>query len=445
MLYSLAFGLLAAPALSIPGGNWETIFGCSGQGQTDERFAANWQETVKNAISVRICSAEQLKEGIDTDCVEMKEDNIALTNLKNGYQDLQGPFKGQCDLNCVKKDWSGPENRLKQMTVHCTTRKEGHFFHACGNHNGLHLSKKTSGKDAGHCEWKWNGSDSIVVQAQMPCPVGWQNGPGFPCIQCHPHKSHKIECCSNNGWDCLGWTGYPSDVEQCTNNYQCDDRNNNWNTWCSTARTHCKKAEPEERGAELASGTIINKRTGVCLDVMGKSKSGANVREGHCHGGKDQRWTLYSNGELVNELHNQCLDVQGDDYELSKQNVQMSECHGSTDQRWRMHEKTMKGEYFQLVSYLDPRICLDTGAEWKPSNPSAFMHSCASGNDDQYWTFGSVSYRGKRQAVVETGSSGLQLAAIGGGLAVVALGVAVFFRKGEKYTEIEEADELLAA
>jgi len=142
---------------------WVTVFTCLGDHETPDRVVYDdWQELAQRSSVVRICT-----RGSDLDCVESS--GIALTNLRNGVKFMQKQKLNFCDVDCVKKEWSGPDERLEQMSWNCAPWQWKMFYHACGN-AGLHIG--TTHNDEGHCEWEWNDSDKIEIQllADLPTP-----------------------------------------------------------------------------------------------------------------------------------------------------------------------------------------------------------------------------------------------------------------------------------
>jgi len=139
---------------------WTTVFSCWGHGDTGDRVVENeWQELAQRSSAVRICSW-----GSDTDCVESS--GTALTNLRNGVKLMQDTGIKYCDIDCVKNEWSGPENRLKQMWWNCGIGGDTMFYHACRNTKGLHIRQ-----DGGDCAWDWEESDKIDIQLLVDLPT----------------------------------------------------------------------------------------------------------------------------------------------------------------------------------------------------------------------------------------------------------------------------------
>jgi hypothetical protein len=71
-----------------------------------------------------------------------------------------------------------------------------------------------------------------------------------------------------------------------------------------------------------------------CLDVPdGISEDGVLVQLYKCHSGKNQLWTLTSNGEIRDLGGNKCLEIR-DSHARNGSLVQLYECNGNTNQQW---------------------------------------------------------------------------------------------------------------
>merc|ERR1719331_1679810 len=84
---------------------------------------------------------------------------------------LQKGGQSKCDRNCINQQWTGPDSLLNRLTWSCNPQFGNSFFHACGNHGGLHMWRSKS-----HCEWDWQQSSSLVVQVDYiaPPPTEWK-------------------------------------------------------------------------------------------------------------------------------------------------------------------------------------------------------------------------------------------------------------------------------
>lgn len=106
-------------------------------------------------------------------------------------------------------------------------------------------------------------------------------------------------------------------------------------------KTVCKNyvfpVSPYRANKATVRGVLIkSQHSGKCLEVWGKKRSnGTNVSLWNCHGGKNQRWTIFKNGTIRSEMHWACLDIAGGTKRVKDgMNVQMWDCTGSRNQRW---------------------------------------------------------------------------------------------------------------
>jgi len=148
--------LLAGLAFTAAHAGWVTIFNCRGDQMTVQRITQeDWKMMTPDATRVRVCTAGKYSE-----CVTSKKNSTPIKNLQAGVANLQQKDK-TCDLACIKNSWEGPEDLLKRLTWTCQPAAGAMFYHACGNHAGLHIS---SGR--GHCEWDWQETDSLEIQIE---------------------------------------------------------------------------------------------------------------------------------------------------------------------------------------------------------------------------------------------------------------------------------------
>lgn len=144
--------------------------------------------------------------------------------------------------------------------------------------------------------------------------------------------------------------------------------------------TACKKYKwpysPFRAHKHTARGRLIKSlHSGKCLDVWDNNKkNGANVKLSNCHGGKNQRWTIYKNGTIRSELNRKCLDVQGGNKGgKNGQNVIMHTCHGDHNQRWTY------GRGDKIISRAAGRYnwCLEIQGGSKSHGANAQIWRCA--------------------------------------------------------------------
>jgi hypothetical protein len=100
---------------------------------------------------------------------------------------------------------------------------------------------RSKGSSGGNCKANDPEGDCTT------CPSGYRMGDGFPCVTCKTNSegNWRPECCSENGWDCVGWGGNQPSMSSgnpCYDNYQCnpDKSDANWDGWCRAAVNHCQ-------------------------------------------------------------------------------------------------------------------------------------------------------------------------------------------------------------
>lgn len=128
---------------------------------------------------------------------------------------------------------------------------------------------------------------------------------------------------------------------------------------------------------------IKSKHTGKCLEIGGwKKNNGANVNMWKCHGGKNQRWTVYKNGTIRSDLNGKCLDVKGAlKGGKNGQNVFMWDCHGGRNQRWTY------GRDGKILSRAAGKFnwCLEVGGWNKKDGANANIWKCGGKQANQSW------------------------------------------------------------
>jgi hypothetical protein len=104
------------------------------------------------------------------------------------------------------------------------------------------------------------------------------------------------------------------------------------------ARAHlwtCTHPVPDEQQFPLLSfpageGISVKRSPGYCLQATGTRQT---VRQMPCDGGlASQNWVLKDTGEIVNTLHELCLDA--DPADTKNAEVVVAACNGSISQRW---------------------------------------------------------------------------------------------------------------
>eukprot|EP00497_Spongosphaera_streptacantha_P005532 TRINITY_DN664_c0_g1_i5.p1 TRINITY_DN664_c0_g1~~TRINITY_DN664_c0_g1_i5.p1 ORF type:complete len:518 (-),score=119.21 TRINITY_DN664_c0_g1_i5:217-1632(-) len=138
---------------------WYTIWECQSEGAKEDILRDDWQALALKSSKVRICTRDNLYSSVTKDCVVSS--GGALQTLRGGKLQAQ-TIQNNCNLACIKGEWTGSDERLAQMTWTCAPGNHDLIYHACGNGVGLHLGN-------GHCNWKHSTkTDDIVVQLFAP-------------------------------------------------------------------------------------------------------------------------------------------------------------------------------------------------------------------------------------------------------------------------------------
>ena len=128
--------------------------------------------------------------------------------------------------------------------------------------------------------------------------------------------------------------------------------------------------------------TLIDQRTGKCLDIKGGSSSnGANVQLYRCHGNDNQLWRYDVNTmQIRSRKSGKCLDIPGDDNKVNRgANIQIWGCQAhARDQRW-----IIDGASFRNVENRD--LVIDAFGEDNGDNIGLWTHH---GKANQRWTWG---------------------------------------------------------
>lgn len=135
---------------------------------------------------------------------------------------------------------------------------------------------------------------------------------------------------------------------------------------------------------KTARGRLIkSKHTGKCLEIGGwKKNNGANVNMWKCHGGKNQRWTVYKNGTIRSDLNGKCLDVKGGlKGGKNGQNIFMWDCHGERNQRWTY------GRDGKILSRAAGKNnwCMEVGGWNKKDGANVNIWKCGKKQANQAW------------------------------------------------------------
>ncbi len=142
-------------------------------------------------------------------------------------------------------------------------------------------------------------------------------------------------------------------------------------------------------GASSAIGAAANiaiaaADTQQCIDVSGGSLAeGAVIDQAPCSGQPDQSWTIApSVVTLVAQNSSLCLGIDG------TAAVQQT-CAGNTSQKWQF--KSVSGG-FQIVSLLQPTMCLNTASAPTTAGQPVSVTTCSSGGvPGEIWSASSTS------------------------------------------------------
>lgn len=154
-------------------------------------------------------------------------------------------------------------------------------------------------------------------------------------------------------------------------------------------RTVCKNhvwpVSPFRAHENTRRGMLIkSKHTKKCLEVGGgDKKNGANVNMWKCHGGKNQRWSVYKNGTIRSEMNWKCLDVAVGTNKPGRNgaNVTMYDCHGANNQRWT------SGRDNQIISRTTGRYnwCMEVGGWDQKDGANVNIWKCGNAQANQVW------------------------------------------------------------
>lgn len=142
---------------------------------------------------------------------------------------------------------------------------------------------------------------------------------------------------------------------------------------------------PYRAHKKTARGRLLkSKHSGKCLDVWLKKKgNGANVAISKCHGGKNQRWTVYRNGVIRSDFNGKCLDVATGPTKPAKNgaNVHLWDCHGGLSQRWSY------GRQGKIISRARGKHnwCLDVSGWKKKNGTNVHVWRCGDNQANQNW------------------------------------------------------------
>eukprot|EP00443_Scrippsiella_acuminata_P029535 CAMPEP_0115317354 /NCGR_PEP_ID=MMETSP0270-20121206/78611_1 /TAXON_ID=71861 /ORGANISM="Scrippsiella trochoidea, Strain CCMP3099" /LENGTH=1642 /DNA_ID=CAMNT_0002736821 /DNA_START=42 /DNA_END=4970 /DNA_ORIENTATION=+ len=142
------------------------------------------------------------------------------------------------------------------------------------------------------------------------------------------------------------------------------------------------KRTMQHRWSLTSEGFLVNNKTGMCLDV---AEDGINVREGHCHI-TDQRWTFQDNGQIKGMLSGRCIDVKGSPPSNLENDVELNlwDCASvaaTSDQAWQFLDNGM------IKNQLSGK-CVDirgVGADHEENGARLVINNCSEGKLAQRW------------------------------------------------------------
>jgi hypothetical protein len=143
----------------------------------------------------------------------------------------------------------------------------------------------------------------------------------------------------------------------------------------------------EPNGRIFFSGGIVNRNSGKCLDVEGRSnRNAANVQQWTCSGGSNQLWDIVDLGRgqysIVSVGSNKVLEVGGE-ADRDGANIQQFRWQGGDNQRWRI-QRAGNGA-FQVVNIASDK-CLDVENRGRDDGANVQQWACGGGTN-QAWTF----------------------------------------------------------
>ncbi|WP_157878958.1 RICIN domain-containing protein [Streptomyces sp. CT34] len=80
-----------------------------------------------------------------------------------------------------------------------------------------------------------------------------------------------------------------------------------------------------------AGSTVVNPRTGKCLDVSGSTANDTRTHLRSCNRTAAQQWRCHTNGTATNTQSGTCLDAGGSD---SAALLQIRDCWATSNQVW---------------------------------------------------------------------------------------------------------------
>ena len=140
-------------------------------------------------------------------------------------------------------------------------------------------------------------------------------------------------------------------------------------------------------GAAITSSTLVNPRSGKCLDVKGASSAnGTQVIIWTCHGHANQRWTSTAAGELRVTIGGvtKCLDAY-DNQTGNGTKIEIWTCNGGTNQKWNLNSNS-------TITGVQSGRCLDIYGNGTANGTPVILWTCKTpGDNNQRWVPGGTS------------------------------------------------------
>ena len=107
--------------------------------------------------------------------------------------------------------------------------------------------------------------------------------------------------------------------------------------------TECTGGD-EQKWTINSDGSIVNMASNLCIDIPNCNRNDVQLELFRCHIGssafcdnsKNQEWTFNSDGTIVSKLSNMCMDV----YNFDGPVVQTYRCNGGSNQKWNYNSNS---------------------------------------------------------------------------------------------------------
>jgi len=110
-------------------------------------------------------------------------------------------------------------------------------------------------------------------------------------------------------------------------------------------------------------GNLVAIHSGLALDIQGGLEQGANIIQWEAHGGANQKWKIHNDGTIRLEGYDLVLDVKGGSFDHGN-NVIAWPLNGGSNQRFKISTQyanpiTQPADYFYIVCESHPDLFLD--------------------------------------------------------------------------------------